>query len=162
MDRDILGFADDAMKCSKKCGRNVSANKVYCMRCVEEMAQATVEAREEEPMDGITHIITKFASKNQEDLYRADGMLVASRQGDVVRFGHDIATAQSRLFLNADFAAQWLRKLATFDRACEAKGRPLWELIHSMPKGLAPAAIEERDSESLLTMPGNHTQVRLT
>ena len=110
-------------------------------------------------MDETTHIIVKLDSKGQEDLYRADGMLVASRQGDMVRFGHDIATAQSRLFLNKELAAAWLRKVAEIDLMAEDKELPLHAVIEC--ESPFAATFEERDGESLLTLPGKHTQVSL-
>ena len=149
------------MKACDKCGRTVSSNKHYCMTCIKEMAQAGVEAKEEEPMDETTHIIVKLDSKGQEDLYRADGMLVASRQGDMVRFGHDIATAQSRLFLNKEMAAMWLRKLAALDIECHDEGVTLHSRIELAWLARQVPVIEERDGESLLTLPGKHTQVSL-
>ncbi len=116
-------------------------------------------------MDETTHIIVKLESKGQEDLYRADGMLVASRQGDMVRFGHDIATAQSRLFLNKELAAAWLRKVAMIDIYAEDAGLPLHSVIEKPERifivEMDVVKFEERDGESLLTLPGKHTQVSL-
>ncbi len=150
------------MKGCEKCERPISANKRWCMDCVKEMAQAGVEAREEEPMEETTHIIVKLESKGQEDLYRADGMLVASRQGDMVRFGHDIATAQSRLFLNKEMAAAWLRVVAQIDMYASDGGVALHVVIErGAPASGYIAVFEERDGESLLTLPGKHTQVSL-
>lgn len=150
------------MKPCEKCTKPISSNKRWCLDCIKEMAQAGVEAREEEPMDETTHIIVKLDSKGQEDLYRADGMLVASRQGDMVRFGHDIATAQSRLFLNKELAAAWLRKVATIDILAAESGVALHAIIEcGLPEGHFSAVFEERDGESLLTLPGKHTQVSL-
>jgi hypothetical protein len=140
--------------CAAGCGRRVSGNKLRCLRCIEKMAQATVEAKEEEPLENTTHIIMYFDSKDQEDLYRADGMIVASRQGDIVRFGHDIATAESRLFLNKELAKAWLRKLAEVDRIAAQEGLKLHELVNNYASIEAPVSIEERNAESLLTLPG--------
>lgn len=141
--------------CLAGCGRAVSANKRYCMSCIEDIALATVAAKEEEPLNETTHILTTYDSKDQADLYRADGMLVASRQGDLVRFGHDIATAQSRLFLNVDFAKAWLRKLAEVDLKAQADEVPLHECVYAYGSIHRTAAIEERNAESVLTLPGN-------
>lgn len=108
----------------------------------------------EGPLNETTHIITSYDSKDQEDLYRADGMLVASRQGDVVRFGNDIATAQSRLFLSADKAKAWLRKAAQIDVSASAAGKPLSDVAYNYANISEPVSIEERNAESLLTLPG--------
>jgi len=124
------------------------------MECIEQMAARIVDAREEEPLERSTHILTFYDSKDQEDLYRADGMLVASRQADVVRFGHDIATAQSRLFLNVEMAKAWLRKLAEVDSSASAAGVPLHEMVYNYAQLSAQISIEERNAESLLTLPG--------
>lgn len=140
--------------CEGGCGRLVSGNKHRCMHCIEEMALAAVEAKEEEPLAETTHIITTYDSKDQEDLYRADGMLVASRQGDVVRFGNDIATAQSRLFLNVEASKAWLRKLAQVDVRAAAQGAAMGELAYNYANIAEPVSIEERNAESLLTLPG--------
>lgn len=140
--------------CPGGCGRLVSGNKHRCMDCVKEMAHAAVEAKEEDPLEQTTHIITTYDSKDQADLYRADGMLVASRQSDVVRFGYDIATAQSRLFLNVELAKAWLRKLAELDVYASASGVPLAEVVYRYAQVVENVSIEVRNAESLLTLPG--------
>lgn len=145
----------------ERCDKQVSANKRWCKACCEEMGVAVVTQRNEEPMEGITHILMTFDSKPQEDLYRADGMLVASRQADVVRFGHDIATAQSRLFLNEDQAKAWLRRLADVDILAQDLGQPMTDLAWSYQTAPAAATIEARNAETLLTLPGKHTSVRM-
>jgi hypothetical protein len=124
------------------------------MQCIEEMARSAVEAKEEEPLEQTTHILTKYDSKDQEDLYRADGMMVASRQGDIVRFGHDIATAQSRLFLNVEFSRGWLRKLAQVDAYASRAGVALHEAVYNYAQIEETVSIEERNAEALLTLPG--------
>jgi hypothetical protein len=142
-----------AHRCGGGCGKVVSANKDRCQECIQ-LAQAAVEAKSGQPAEASTHILTRYDSKDQEDLYRADGMLVASRQNDIVRFGHDIATAQSRLFLNVPLAKAWLRKLAQVDLAASAAGKPLHELVYNYAALTGDVSIEERNAESLLTLPG--------
>lgn len=125
-------------------------------------ATARESIKQAEPGDpAVTHILMKFDSKPQEDLYRADGMLVASRQSDMVRFGHDIATAQSRLFLNERTASAFLRLLADVDLIAAADGVNLHERVngYATAEQLAirlnlKASIEVRNAETLLTVAG--------
>src|SRR6185312_14838671 len=110
----------------ERCQKPVSENKRYCRACIEEMAQDAVSAREEEPMENATHILTKYdgtrpdtrAAYKAEDLYRSNGLLIASRQDDVVRYGDDISTARNHLFLNEETASAFLRRLADVDMVC--------------------------------------------
>ena len=138
--------------CEKGCGRPVSGNKKWCMECIEEAAHAGIQAREEEVQAGSTHVIMQIPSQHQEDLYRADGMLVASRQGDIVRFGHDISTAQNRPFLNEDLAAIWLRKLADVDLVAQAQGVHLHEVANTYASMEHKAFIEERNAERRIVL----------
>jgi len=128
------------------------------MECISKMAQATVEAKEEDPMgEKTTHIIMRFVSQNRDDLYRAaDGMLVASRQNEIVRFGVDPRCAESRFFMNAPKAAEWIRSLAGVDLAACAGGLTVQEqLLTHDPRDLPDHKpfIEERDAESLIALP---------
>jgi len=141
-------------RCAGGCGKVISANKDRCQECIQ-FAAAAAQAKSEHPAAQSTHILTRYDSKDQEDLYRADGMLVASRQSDMVRFGHDIATAQSRLFLNVECAKAWLRKLAEVDLVASGAGVALHEVVYGYATMTMTAAIEERNAESLLTLPGN-------
>jgi hypothetical protein len=134
------------------------------MACIDEMGHAAIQAKEDHPMDETTHILIGLPSKQQEDLYRADGMLVASRQSDIVRFGHDISTAQSRLFLNADHAKAFLRRLAVVDLYAEAHRTPLSEQVYGYNAEATlkhKAVIEERDGESLILGVGSTATKRL-
>jgi hypothetical protein len=144
-------------RCENGCGRRVSANKRYCTRCIEEMAVDAVNAREEKPMDKATHIISKYngtrpdnrATYKAEDLYRADGLLIASRQDDVVRYGTDISTARNHLFLNEECASKFLHRLADVDMLCQRDAVELRERIDMYPSlDQCPrvAVIEERDA----------------
>lgn len=125
------------MALCERCKRSVSANKRYCLPCIEEMASDAVNAREEKPMDTATHIISKYngtrpdvrATYKAEDLYRADGLLIASRQDDVVRYGTDISTARNHLFLNEETASAFLHRLADVDLLCQRDGVELRERI---------------------------------
>jgi hypothetical protein len=88
-----------------------------------------------------THILRSYDGTRQgpggldqkykaEDLYRADGLLVAARQDDVVRFGDDISTAQNRLFIDEETASRFLRRLADVDLICAAEHMPLKDRIY--------------------------------
>lgn len=139
--------------CAGGCGQRVSGNKHRCMKCIEAEARATVKAKEDEPLEGTTHIITVHRTEDQEDLYRADGMLVASRQKDIVRFGSDISTAQNRLFLNPELAAAWLRKLAEVDVEASARGKALHQVVDGYASISHQVSFEERNLEAVLVMP---------
>jgi hypothetical protein len=143
-------------RCVNGCGRTVSGNKLRCADCIIESAHALVNARNEEPLDGITHIIMITASQDREDLYRADGMLLASRQGDLVRFGNEPKEAGNRLFLNSDFAKAWLRKVPMMDLATRKDGRlNVTDAIERESAGI-PVLIEERDAEHIIIQPQGH------
>lgn len=146
--------------CINLCGRVVSGNKLRCADCIVESAHALVNARNEEPLDETTHIIMKTQSQDREDLYRADGMLLASRQGDMVRFGNEPKEAGNRLFLNSDFAALWLRKVPAMDLATRKDGRlNVTDAIERETAGIV-VLIEERDAEHIIIQPqGNATSV---
>lgn len=175
-----------AHPCEANCGLPVSGNKRWCMTCVELKARASVAAKEEEPMDNTTHILVKKDGVHRggpidgtafksEDLYRADGMLIAARQDDVVRFGRDISTAQSQIFLNGEFAAKFLRRLCDVDLICQVSGEDLKDIINDYTSELrCPRAsvIEERDGDFmelgtdeggkiLLATPGNTKSLKL-
>ncbi len=125
-------------RCQNGCGRVVSANKLYCMECIEIMANDVVQSKDE-PMDPrTTHIIERYSSSRPdtratykaEDLYRVDGLLIASRQDDVVRYGDDISTARNHLFMNEETASKFLHRLADVDMICQRDGVHLRERIY--------------------------------
>lgn len=140
------------------CNHQVSDNKERCADCLVEAAHALVNARNEEPMDDVTHIIMTTASQDREDLYRADGMLLASRQGDLVRFGNEPKEAGNRLFLNTDYAKAWLRKVPMMDLATRKDGRlNVTDAIERDSAALgAQIKIEERDAENIIIQPQGH------
>lgn len=108
-------------------------------------------------MEGITHIIMITASQDREDLYRADGMLLASRQGDMVRFGNEPKEAGNRLFLNSDFAKAWLRKVPAMDLHTRKDGRlNVTDAIERATSGMIGIVIEERDAEHIILQPQGH------
>lgn len=148
--------------CERGCGKRVSGNKKVCMSCIEELAAVRVTQRNEEPMDNATHIMIVFDTKDkdQDDLYRADGLLVSSRQNDMVRFGHDIATAQTRGFINSTRAKEFIRKVANIDIEAQRRGVGLLTLIEQYAEFQGNGAIiDERNGDSLIVMPGNHSHV---
>lgn len=142
-------------ECENGCGRRVSANKRFCMTCIERMAhlQAVIrDLKNEEPMENCTHILIRHKNVNgvdTEDLYRANGMLCASRQKDIVRFGTDISTAQNRPFLNTELASAFMRVMAEVDLKAQEQMLPLHEVIDTYVtlEGEPKAIIEERDAE---------------
>lgn len=149
--------------CERGCGKRVSGNKKICMGCIEEAAAVLVTQKNEEPMDNATHIMIVFDTKDkdQDDLYRADGLLVASRQNDMVRFGHDIATAQTRGFINSTRAKEFIRKMANVDIEAQSKGVNLLTLIEKYAELQGNGAlIDERNGDSLIVMPGSHSHVQ--
>jgi hypothetical protein len=143
----------DNHRCVNGCGRMVSGNKLRCANCIVESAHALVNARNEEPLDNFTHIIIQTLSQDREDLYRADGMLLASRQGDMVRFGNEPKEAGNRLFLNKDFAAAWLRKIPMMDLATRKDGR--LNVTDAIERESADIHVEidVRDGEHLIIQP---------
>lgn len=151
----------DNHRCVNGCGRIVSGNKLRCADCIVESAHALVNARNEEPLEETTHIIMRTLSQDREDLYRADGMLLASRQGDMVRFGNEPKEAGNRLFLNPEFAALWLRKVPAMDLATRKDGRlNVTDAIERETAGMTGIVIEERDAEHIIIQPqGNATSV---
>lgn len=143
----------DNHPCVNGCGRIVSGNKLRCADCIVESARALVDARNEEPLEETTHIIMQTLSQDREDLYRADGMLLASRQGDLVRFGNEPKEAGNRLFLNKEFAAAWLRKVPAMDLATRKDGRlNVTDAIERESAGI-PVVIEERNAENIIIQP---------
>ena len=153
----------DIYKCHAGCGKTVSREGETCLDCTKNIM--AMDQAKQEPVQGpCTHILMIHASRKQEDLYRADGMLVASRQEDVVRFGHDIATAQSRLFLNVESAQAFIRKMADLDIEAEGMGEPVFRLVYGYSKVPARATIEERDIEKRvdLLIVGDVKGVRLS
>ena len=143
----------DNHPCVNGCGRIVSGNKLRCADCIVEAAHALVNARNEEPLTEVTHIIMQTLSQDREDLYRADGMLLASRQGDLVRFGNEPKEAGNRLFLNKEFAAAWLRKVPKMDLATRKDGR--LNVTDAIERDSADivVVIEERDAEHIIVQP---------
>lgn len=116
------------------------------MDCIEELAQKNVDAREEEILAGVTHIIEsrdysregEAATARARDLYRADGMLIGSQQGDIVRYGDDIGTAKNHMFRTDADAQAWLRRLADIDCYAQDIEKPMHECIYDqVPRGLA-------------------------
>lgn len=104
-------------------------------------------------MKETTHVLLVHHTMDSEDLYRADGMLVASRQKDLVRFGHDISTAQNRPLLNADLAKAWLRKLAEVDVVAARESLPIYQVVDRYPSINEDVVIEERDIETRVIQP---------
>jgi hypothetical protein len=146
--------------CAGNCGKRVSGNKERCGDCIIEAAQAVVNVRNEELADGATHLLMITASQDREDLYRADGMLLASRQGDLVRFGNEPKEAGNRLFLNSDFAKKWIRKIPGMDLATRKDGRLNVTDAIERDSGMIGVVIEERDAEKLILLPqGNERSV---
>jgi hypothetical protein len=96
------------------------------------------------------------ASQDREDLYRADGMLLASRQGDLVRFGNEPKEAGNRLFLNSDFAKAWLRKVPMMDLHTRKDGRLNVTDAIERESADIPVVIEERDAEHIILQPQGH------
>lgn len=152
MRRENEEIAGAAGKRCPGCNRAISINKEECASCIGRKAKE-FEAKAQNPAPGSTHIVVVHESQDQEDLYRADGMLVASRQKDVVRFGHDIGTAQTRLFFNASLAMEWLRKLAQVDIYAHEKGVALHEVIWQYGQITRPVDIESRFLEKSLIIP---------
>ncbi len=155
------------MKPCETCGKPVSGNKRWCMNCIEQTAAAIVNAKTEEPMDNATHVIInwppakEFGDKPHWDLYRADGMLVASTHADRVIFGHDINTCQTRLFLTVELAHAFLKRMADIDIICGRDGVGLADRIHAYPSIPVAAVIDERDTDpSLIVVVGNRTLIR--
>lgn len=135
-------------KCAGGCGRTVSHKDATCLEC--KMNQEKLDSVCSQPVDpGATHIIVthKEGDVDVEDLYRANGMLCASRQKDVVRFGTDISTAQNRPFLNATLASAFLVVMAEVDLKAQEQMLPIHQVIDQYvqlqkePK----AMIERRD-----------------
>lgn len=146
--------------CINLCGRVVSGNKLRCADCIVESAHALVNARNEEPLKDTTHIIMQKLSQEREDLYRADGMLLASRHGDMVRFGNEPKEAGNRMFLNPEFAAAWLRKVPMMDLATRKDGRLNCTDAIERDSADIPVVIEERNAEHLIIQPqGESTSV---
>ncbi len=150
-----------------RCGKPVSENKGLCLPCIEETAANIVTAKNEEPMENATHVMInfpamkEFGDKPHRDLYRADGLLVASCHDDRVLFGHDISTAQSRLFLTPEMAVAFLRRMADVDLVCEQDGVALADRVNNYALIPKAAVIEERDTEpSLIVAPGNRSLIR--
>lgn len=113
-------------------------------------------------MDNATHVMIVFDTpdKDQDDLYRADGLLVSSRQNDMVRFGHDIATAQTRGFINPTRAKEFIRKMANVDIEAQRRGVNLLTIIEQYAEfQVNGAVIDERNGDSLIVMPGSHSHV---
>lgn len=138
--------------CQGGCGRQVSASRTHCLACVEHEARVEV-TRKEEPLKETTHVLLVHHTMDSEDLYRADGLLVASRQKDLVRFGSDISTAQNRPLLNSDLAKAWLRKLAEVDVVAARESLPIHQVVDRYPSINEEVVIEERDIETRVIQP---------
>jgi hypothetical protein len=134
------------------CNAVISINKDACQNCASTQA-GLMQAKKGAPLAGSTHILISHESQDQEDLYRADGMLVASRQKDLVRFGHDIGTAQTRLFLNPELAKAWLKKLAEVDVRAHREGVELYKIIWQYGEASEEVHIEVRLLEKQLIIP---------
>lgn len=136
----------EARLCANGCGRRVSANKDTCFVCADDVK--TVSEAKERPIDATkTHILVRHKTVDQTDLYRIDGLIVASQQKDLVRFGSDISTAQNRLFFNAETARAWLRRLADVDLHAAADGVPLHTIVDTYPAIDQKATFDEHDLE---------------
>ncbi len=135
------------------------------MTCIEEMAANIATNRNEEPMDNATHVMLRFSAqpkKEQDELYRADGMLIACRQGERVSFGNDIATAQTRTFMSFDSAYMFLRRMADLDLIAGSEKTPIALLVDGyldLERFPVAAVIDERNAESLISMPGKHSGI---
>ena len=150
------------------CGARISFGHTMCLACSQMKQVQEQKQREHDEMRkavteesialGTTHIIMAFRSQSREDLYRADGMLLASRQGEVVRFGMEPKEAGTRLFLNADFASAWLHKLAGMEMLTRKGTLSLSDAVEKEIQ--AEVFIEYRDAEKLIVMPtGGPVQV---
>ena len=150
------------------CGARISFGHSMCLACSQakmkaeqqnKMHQEQRESITEESIPlGTTHIIMKFASQDREDLYRVDGTLIASRQGEIVRFGMEPKEAGTRLFLNAEFASAWLRKLAGMEMVTRKGTLTLTDAIASGE--IEDVSFDERDAEKFIIMPtGGPVQV---
>lgn len=151
------------MNSCERCRKTISGNKRWCMTCVEKMAATSVaveDLKKEEPLSDTTHILIKRDYSDErtretnkaEDLYRADGLLIASRQADVVRYGDDISTARNHIFLNEDLAAAFLRRLADVDLVCQKDCVFIHDRIYiyaNVERCPLASHVEVRDGESL-------------
>lgn len=122
---DRRGVNDPHLCFGPNCEATVSGNKSYCATC--QAARDLHNVTGDGVTPGTTHIINNFqlSGQDSEYLFRADGMLVAVRHADSVKFGNDIPTMQSRNFMTAKMAAAWLRIVADADLVAEQEGRPL-------------------------------------
>lgn len=156
------------------------------MECIEKNAAAGATARQDIPAEGVTHIMVNRLGVMTDasgvghgykasDLYRVDGLLIASRQDDIVRYGDDISTARNHLFLNDDCALIFLRRLADVDLVCQRDCVFLHERIYiyaNEDKCPRAAIIEPRDGDMLevagpkdskviLATPGNRHSLKM-
>jgi hypothetical protein len=148
-----MSGSKDCERCNQ---RRVSSGKRWCLSCCEAMAgeeRLHQGLKENPPMENCTHILVfhKEGDVDIEDLYRANGMLCASRQKDIVRFGTDISTAQNRPFLNAEMASKFVRVMAEVDLLAQEQMLPLHKVIDSYVtlEGEPKAVIDERRAEDV-------------
>ncbi len=145
----------------------ISGNKEYCDDCVKslnaeaDLADSFNEVSGVAPREGATHILMCMPSRDQEFLYRADGMLCSTRHKDKVLFGDDIATMQSRLFMNIDSAKAWIRRIADVDLYAENRGERLGFHLEDYRKIPVAAVIEERDGESMVVLAHDGAERRI-
>lgn len=112
------------------CGVPISGSKETCQACGEVREEIREKVNRGVPA-GVTHVILRHESIGLEELYRADGMFVGGRKNDKIHFGEDIATSQSRFFLNNDLASQYVLTLAHIDLVAQKQGKPLIELVRA-------------------------------
>ncbi len=122
-----------------------------------------------------THLLIRVG-KDNDDLYRADGMLICARQADAVHFGNDVSTFHTRRFLSWKQAAEFVRVVADMDILSQERGltddagfmklvanyRFEQRLAAAESRNLPKAVIEDRDGECLLSLPGRTTGVDLS
>jgi len=143
-----------------RCRKPISVNKDFCADCMTAELKST-EARKGAPELGSTHVMIVHDSQDQRDLYRANGMLVASQQNDMVRFGQDVGTAQTRCFLNRDCAVAFLVTLAKLDLYAQLRAVDVREVAYEYPiideapetPRIGAVVIEERQLERALLIP---------
>lgn len=91
-----------------------------------------------------THIVVKYSSQNSEILFRAfDGIAIAQQKNAVLVYGEDPNKKQSRVFIDPEHARRFLREKVAADD------------LKNIPSGGTDVVIEDRDGESILTMPAD-------
>ncbi len=163
------------MKLCEKCNdRPISENKSWCLQCIEEAAANNVSVRDEPAAEGATHILVsrngvmtddkgRSAGFKAHDLYRADGLLIASRQDDIVRYGDDISTARNHIFLNDASALAFLKRLADVDLVCQREGVFIHTrvYIYANPELCPVAAVFDARTEDDIEVQGPNGKIVL-